>query len=620
MDASALPSAGRGPGGLAFGSPGELLALQRAVGNAAIAEALGAERAATGRAADGAIGSGAITRPPSPGSPTVQRGVVDRAATHPVLRQPDERPEVEQLQQRLNEEGVAEPALDPDGKFGRLTAAAVRELQARHGLAVDGVAGLRTWGLLDELERRGITGPTATALDETNPVTQGQHDAIELLLHPNRPAGEAGPAMSDTGRGNAYETEMVAALDSLAAEVLARPVDTPAVDMSHANRVGDRAQEEVEAFFGSSITLSSRAPSGDWHPGSTRMGLADATTRESSEGDILGWMDYFMDNGSYAPAAVGTAHHYDGTRARPDHAEHDRVRDVWLSRGGRAKVRRMVQAWPAEASTGTVFLQLRDPAYQSRVGMWDLFMTLAHEFLHLVTHPNYGNAADAIGGGARDTLIEGMDEHMKNEVWEAVRPRIADDTAFRTLVEGPFAAPVVNVADYASGAAIDTAMKAHHYDSLTEADGIASQVGEANVRAAFFMGHNEAIGLGAGSAGEHSLSGLASWTPGGGGAPDQYVVRPGGETVEDVRRRTGSADIRDSAGMGWLDTSHRFAAGETLRVPGLRWHTGIAQDSRAQVADQHGISQEALERANGLTHAPGTTRVAPGALLMIPVA
>ena len=84
-----------------------------------------------------------------------------------------------------------------------------------------------------------------------------------------------------------------------------------------------------------------------------------------------------------------------------------------------------------------MFLQLRDPGYQDRVGMWSLFATLIHEFLHLVTHPNYDDAANAIGGGSRDILVEGMDEHMKTQVWNSLRPRIAADIVAPHHRRGP---------------------------------------------------------------------------------------------------------------------------------------------------------------------------------------
>jgi len=83
-------------------------------------------------------------------------------------------------------------------------------------------------------------------------------------------------------------------------------------------------------------------------------------------GDILGWTDYFMDNHSYPPALFADTQNYDGTRATPDRREHDRVRDKWLANGGSAKVTAMIRTWPAEAGSGTVFLQLRQ--FQGRMG------------------------------------------------------------------------------------------------------------------------------------------------------------------------------------------------------------------------------------------------------------
>ena len=327
-----------------------------------------------------------------------------------------------------------------------------------------------------------------------------------------------------------------------------------------------------------------------------------------------------MDNGSYAPAQIAAGLHYDGTRLDPDHKAHDRVRALWLSKhDGKRKASEMARAWPAEASTGTVFLQLRDAGYQNKVGMWDLFMTLVHEFMHLVTHPNYGNAADLIGGGGRDILIEGMDEHMSQQVWPAVRDRAFGDLALRTLVEGPFLNdPAPKAEDYADGSEIDKRIKGHVYDSMGDADAIASRVGEANVRAAYFMGHVEAIGIGAGSASETPLGTVGTWTAGGGGTPDEYVVPPAGETLQQVLDRTHGHEV-EAAGSPVTDPAHAFSGGEKLKIIGVRWHTGIAEDTRGQVAGQHGITQAALERANDLPADKPTTPVAAGTLLLIPL-
>ncbi len=585
-----------------------------------------AERVVAGQSAadllDEVAGPGPAGSAPT-GAP-VQRRVEDRPATHPVLSEGMRNSaDVRQLQTRLNQDGAA-PPLVVDGWFGPLTRAALVAFQGRHGLNDDGECGLRTWGVLDELGTQGINGPTTTVLDRTRPVSQADHDAVEQILNPNVTSSggvTTSPAMTGNGVGGAYETEMIAALDALAAQTTGNLAATPVATMGQANNMADLAQERVQRVFGGAMVMASRQPTGDFHAGSSRMGLADATTRPVDSPTILGWTEYFMDNGSYRPGQIQSGRHFDNSRATPDRTEHDRVRDLWLnSHGGRAKVTQMIRAWPAEAGTGTVFVQLRDPSYQDRVGMWGLFATFIHEFMHLAAHPNYANAADAIGGAARDVLIEGMDEHMTQQAWNAIRPTIAGDLPLRQSVEGSLLQTPVVPADYVPGSAIDHRVLDNHYDSMTQADAIAARVGEDNVRAAYFMGHVEAIGLGPSTRGENSLAGLASWSAGTGGEPNRYPVPSGGETVQEIRDRTGATQILDAGGTEQSDVSHRFAAGEVLTVNGIRWHTAIAEDTRGQVASQRGVSQAALERANRLPAAAATTPIAAGTLLMVPVA
>lgn len=64
---------------------------------------------------------------------------------------PTEPHDTEALQQALNHLG-ADPQLDVDGNYGRMTKHAVLAFQAAHGLAADGLAGPDTWAAITKAE------------------------------------------------------------------------------------------------------------------------------------------------------------------------------------------------------------------------------------------------------------------------------------------------------------------------------------------------------------------------------------------------------------------------------------------------------------------------------------
>jgi len=66
---------------------------------------------------------------------------------HPVLALHSVGPAVLELQRKLN--GGAGQHLVLDGRFGPATLASVKNLQSFFHLQVDGVAGPKTWGLVD---------------------------------------------------------------------------------------------------------------------------------------------------------------------------------------------------------------------------------------------------------------------------------------------------------------------------------------------------------------------------------------------------------------------------------------------------------------------------------------
>jgi Putative peptidoglycan binding domain len=79
-----------------------------------------------------------------------------KALANPLLRTEDSGPLVSQLQTDLANVGLFAGVVD--GHYGTDTAAAVRSLQAQHGLVVDGIVGPQTWLAL-EVAGRAIALP-----------------------------------------------------------------------------------------------------------------------------------------------------------------------------------------------------------------------------------------------------------------------------------------------------------------------------------------------------------------------------------------------------------------------------------------------------------------------------
>lgn len=113
------------------------------------------------------------------------------ALTRPMLRRGSKGPEVVEAQNKLMAILQRNFRFGADGDFGSETEAAVREVQAQFGLAVDGVIGKDTWTLLlgQEVSVGPSTGATPNPPTGTTPVIPGLRRPID----PGRPVMPVAP-------------------------------------------------------------------------------------------------------------------------------------------------------------------------------------------------------------------------------------------------------------------------------------------------------------------------------------------------------------------------------------------------------------------------------------------
>lgn len=462
----------------------------------------------------------------------------------------------------------------------------------------------------------------------THAVTGTQHGGVEQILNPGATVTTTTvggvttttttmPAMTGAGPGGQYQTRMVARLRALlqpmATALLARQATVvQGFPIASAASIAAAAQEVVEQHFAPYIQAASREVTDLYHPGSFNLStvLGDQSTRALSARDVQLWTEYFMTSTDYGTQQINDAH-------RPNDAEFTRVRDLFISAND-AMVRNAIHSWPAEAATGTVYLNpWRDPAPSTqRRTRWDIFTTLIHEMMHKIAHPNFSRVADAMEDRAGKILREGLAEVMRHDLWDGpgnLVGRIAQPSsaALRARVEG---APL----PYLAAAVV------YHpdYSEISEAWLIVAQVGIDNAKAAYFLGRMELLGIGGGThvRGAASLAGRADWATADTGDADVYVVQPG-DTLDSVRNRTNAPanGILDQAGAP-VAAGTALVATTRLRVPGIRWVRGIPGDTLASIARQSGVPVPELAEANGLPPTtPGRTPVAAGQRTLIPI-
>ncbi len=451
----------------------------------------------------------------------------------------------------------------------------------------------------------------------TAPISTATQSDVNLILHPGitmvpgvggaAPTVKLPPKMKGPGVGGKYETAMVAAMKKFLQpkadqfnKLKAKP---PAFPIAGANDIAVVAQQECERYFSGYVGGATRTAGGKYHPGAYNLStkLGDQSTRPLAAGDRLGWVNYFMTTKGYGGQEVMKKFEcHPDLRPAPDGTEHARVMDDFIKKNT-ALVDDAIHSWPAEAGTGTVFIQPygdADPKH-IREQRWQVFTTLIHEFMHILEHPEFGKAASAIGGNGERVLFEGFAELMRFDLWTGpgqLKARLGSSelAPLREKVEGgkyPYDPGVV--------------LEAGVYDERADAQAIAAKVGMPNAKAAFLLGQVDKIGLG-------------NWKATDAPQALNYVVGPG-ETEPTIRVKTGAKTMFDPAGKA-IPAGGPLAAGTAISIPGIRWLDAIDGDTVDTVCRQHDVTPAALIAANNL--APATARshkFVAGTRLLIPV-
>jgi hypothetical protein len=250
--------------------------------------------------------------------------------------------------------------------------------------------------------------------------------------------------------------------------------------------------------------------------------------------------------------------------------------------------------WSERGSRGITLQSSFDPgADRNRAELaqrWDIFKTATHESLHLRAHPAFVAAEQG-----RGTMKEGFVEMFTIATLNTdVLPRVraGNIEPLRRTVEGalspasPDAAIITNSitpAQYAPHRAQAERIR----DGGTPVGGVTHVgIGEAAVRAAFFQGHIEYLGLAPTGSQLTILPAI--------GAVVRMRIPSGITGLDELARRSGVPRVtieRDNPGI-------TDALPATAVLTGCREHWVVVGETRANIAAQNGVSEVDLVRAN----------------------
>ncbi|MFL5764184.1 MAG: DUF4157 domain-containing protein [Bacteroidia bacterium] len=136
---------------------------------------------------------------------------------------------------------------------------------------------------------------------------------------------------------------------------------------------------------------------------------------------------------------------------------------------------------------------------------YGIFTTALHEFLHYVVHPNFKFQNDQANSGnveKQQILEEGMQDLFVMDVWNDLKSKLTghgeDILDLRSKIEGWSGARKEDYTFKAPDLKLSDLPVYHVYDQTYAANELKNVVGMNTLKAAYFLGHAELLGLGEG--------------------------------------------------------------------------------------------------------------------------
>ncbi len=228
------------------------------------------------------------------------------------------------------------------------------------------------------------------------------------------------------------------------------------------------------------------------------------------------------------------------------------------------------------------------PNMADRSKLWSTWHIAVHEYLHNLAHPAFEESLSANN--------EGFTEYFTKGVIKKVAPVAHQNSGLVKKVEGGIFAPPTTPALVGPYATPPT-----YAADLTHVENVAKTVpgGDKALRAAYFQGHTEMLGI---DPATHAFT----TAPPAAVDPTKVNVPAGIANLGDLATRSGvpKSEIL-AANPGLTDAA---PVPPKLKLPGVREHkvvttfqpAGVAGPSETvdQIAAQNGVSVEALKRAN----------------------